>query len=188
VKIHPTALSGVLLVEPTVHRDARGFFFESYRADRYREAGIDAVFVQDNHSFSLGGTLRGLHAQLAPSAQAKLVRVVEGEVFDVAVDIRLGSPSFGRFASATLSAENHLQLFVPPGFAHGFCVTSERAQVEYKCSAPYDPACELAIAWDDPEIAIPWPVAAPTLSPRDRAAPRLAQARPRLPRFDGRAA
>jgi dTDP-4-dehydrorhamnose 3,5-epimerase len=185
VKLHPTALPGVLLVEPTVHRDARGFFFESYHAERYRNAGIDAVFVQDNHSLSVRGTLRGLHAQLAPRAQAKLVRVVEGEIFDVAVDIRVGSPTFGRFASALLSAENHLQLYVPAGFAHGFCVTSEQAQVEYKCSAPYDPAHELAVAWNDPEIAIPWPEREPILSPRDRSAPRLADALARLPRFAG---
>jgi dTDP-4-dehydrorhamnose 3,5-epimerase len=188
LKVHATALPGVLLVEPTVHRDARGFFLESYRTDRYAEAGIDTVFVQDNHSLSQAGTLRGLHAQLAPHAQAKLVRVIEGEIFDVAVDIRLGSPSFGRFASAVLSADNHLQLYVPVGFAHGFCVTSARAQVEYKCSAPYDPACELAIAWDDPAIAIPWPVREPVLSARDRAAPRLAEVHARLPRRDGRGA
>jgi dTDP-4-dehydrorhamnose 3,5-epimerase len=180
----PTDLPDVLLIEPDVHRDARGFFLESWRAPRYRDAGIAAEFVQDNHSASVAGTLRGLHIQLAPRAQAKLVRVIEGEVHDVAVDIRLGSPTFGRYTAARLSAENFRQLYIPPGFAHGFCVTSPRAQVEYKCSEVYDASCELAIAWDDPEIGIAWPVAEPILSPRDRQAPRLADVRHRLPRFE----
>lgn len=185
MKVLATELPGVVVIEPTVHRDARGFFLESWRRDRWREAGIEAELVQDNHSASGRGTLRGLHAQLAPAAQGKLVRVVEGEIFDVAVDIRRGSPTFGRHAAAVLSAENFRQLWIPPGFAHGFCVTSDRAQVEYKCTAYYAPECELAVAWDDPSLAIPWPVRDPILSERDRSAPRLEALAERLPRFDG---
>jgi len=185
VKFLATQLPGVILVEPGVHRDPRGFFLESWRRDRWREGGVEAEFVQDNHSSSRRGSLRGLHAQLAPAAQGKLVRVVEGEVFDVAVDIRRGSPTFGRHASAVLSAENFRQLWIPPGFAHGFCVTSERAQVEYKCTAYYAPDCEIAVAWDDPFLAIPWPVREPVLSERDRRAPRLESLAERLPRFRG---
>jgi len=183
MKFLRTDLPGVILIEPTVHRDPRGFFLETYHAPRYRENGIDAIFVQDNHSCSLRGALRGLHMQLAPRAQAKLVRALEGEVLDVAVDVRVGSPSFGRSTAVLLSSENQHQLYVPPGFAHGFCVLSERAQVEYKCSEVYDPGCELAIAWNDPELAIRWPVEEPILSDRDRAAPRLAEVRHRLPRY-----
>ena len=185
MKFLPTELPGVVLVEPVVHRDARGFFLEVWRADRFAEAGIPASFVQENHSASVRGTLRGLHAQLAPRAQGKLVRVVEGEIFDVAVDVRPSSPHFGRFAVAVLSAENFRQLWIPAGFAHGFCVTSERAQVEYTCTAPYDPACEIAIAWNDPAIGISWPCGEPVLSPRDRAAPSLAAQRRRLAEADG---
>jgi dTDP-4-dehydrorhamnose 3,5-epimerase len=170
----------VVLIEPDVFRDERGFFLETWREERYRANGIDARFVQDNHSRSRRGALRGLHAQLDPM-QGKLVRVVAGEVFDVAVDIRVGSPSFGRHTAATLSAENFLQLWIPPGFAHGFCVLSETAEVEYKCTAPYRPEGEVAIAWNDPELAIAWPVADPVLSPRDALAPRLAELRARLP-------
>lgn len=177
----PTALPGVLVVEPVVHRDERGFFLETYHAGKYRQGGVGLEFVQDNHSRSVRGTLRGLHAQLA-RPQGKLVRCVEGEIFDVAVDIRRGSPTFGRWAGATLSAESFHQLWVPPGFAHGFCVTSEVAQVEYKCTALYDPTDELVVAWNDPDLAIAWPLAGePRLSARDRAAPRLADVFERLP-------
>jgi dTDP-4-dehydrorhamnose 3,5-epimerase len=183
VKFLATDIPDVVVVEPVVHGDPRGFFLESWRSDSYREGGIDAHFVQDNHSSSVHGTLRGLHAQLAPHAQGKLVRVIEGEVYDVAVDIRRGSPSFGRYVAAVLSAENFRQIWVPPGFAHGFCVTSERAQVEYKCTATYAPECELAVAWDDPGIGIPWPVRDPILSDRDQAAPRLVDVGERLPRL-----
>lgn len=183
MKFLATEIPEVVVVEPVVHGDSRGFFLESWREDAYRGAGIDARFVQDNHSSSAHGTLRGLHAQLAPRAQGKLVRVVEGTIYDVAVDIRRGSPSFGRFVAAVLSAENFRQIWVPPGFAHGFCVTSERAQVQYKCTATYAPECELVVAWDDPEIGIPWPVQEPLLSDRDRAAPRLAEVGGRLPRL-----
>jgi dTDP-4-dehydrorhamnose 3,5-epimerase len=182
VKVLPTEIPGVVLIEPTVHRDARGFFLESYNSVRYREHGIDAVFVQDNHSRSAGGTVRGLHAQrLHP--QGKLVRVLRGEVWDVAVDIRRGSPSFGRHVAARLSGENFRQIYIPPGFAHGFAVVSDEAEFEYKCTDFYHPEDELGIAWDDPDLGIPWPVDAPILSEKDRRLPRLAEIRDLLPEF-----
>jgi dTDP-4-dehydrorhamnose 3,5-epimerase len=184
VKFTPLELPEVILVKPDVHRDERGFFLESWHREKYARGGIDVDFVQDNHSRSGQATLRGLHAQLAPRAQGKLVRVVAGEIWDVALDIREGSPRFGRWTATRLSGENLHQLWIPPGFAHGFCVTSELADVEYKCSEPYDPACEIAVAWDDPTLAIPWPVARPRLSPRDRVAPRLAGWAGRLPRYE----
>jgi dTDP-4-dehydrorhamnose 3,5-epimerase len=165
-----------------VFRDPRGFFVETYHAERYAAAGIDVTFVQDNHSRSERGTLRGLHAQQR-FPQAKLVRVIEGEVWDVAVDIRVGSPTFGRHTAATLSATDHRQIFVPTGFAHGFCVLSERAQVEYKCTDYYHPGDELRILWSDPELGIPWPVEAPILSDKDRAALPLRSLVDRLPRY-----
>ena len=176
----PTALPGVLLVEPRVFRDERGFFLETYQRERYRAAGIGEDFVQDNHSRSAAGTLRGLHAQLA-DPQGKLVRCVEGEILDVAVDIRRGSPTFKRWVAERLSAENFRQLYIPPGFAHGFCVLSPSAQVEYKCTALYNPADELTLAWDDPTIGIDWPTSEPLLSARDRAAPRIDEVLDRLP-------
>jgi dTDP-4-dehydrorhamnose 3,5-epimerase len=175
-----TAVPGVLVVEPVVHRDDRGFFVETYHREKYRQGGLDAVFVQDNHSRSVARTLRGLHAQLR-RPQGKLVRAVRGEIFDVAVDIRRGSPTFGRWVGERLSAESFRQLWVPPGFAHGFCVLSEIAEVEYKCTALYDRDDELSIAWDDPEIGIEWPLADPILSPKDAAAARLAEVAERLP-------
>ena len=184
MKVRETEIPGVLLVEPTVYRDERGFLLETWNEARYREHGIDVPFVQDNHAGSTAPALRGLHLQAEPSLQAKLVRAVEGEVWDVAVDVRVGSPTFGRYVGVTLSSENLRQLFIPAGFAHGYCVASERAQVEYKISAPHAPECELAIAWNDPEIAIPWPVRAPLLSERDRTAPTLAEVRDRLPRWE----
>jgi dTDP-4-dehydrorhamnose 3,5-epimerase len=174
MKVVPTStLPEVLVIEPTVYSDPRGFFVESYHAPRYREAGIDVTFVQDNQSRSVRGTLRGLHWQVAPHPQAKLVRVVDGEVLDVAVDVRDGSPTFGRWAAVTLSAENFRQLFVPIGFAHGFLVLSERADIEYKCSDIYDPASERGLMWNDPALGIDWPIADPILSARDRAHPPL---------------
>jgi dTDP-4-dehydrorhamnose 3,5-epimerase len=185
VKFQTTDLPGVILVEPDVHRDERGFFLESYQAARYRENGIAVDFVQDNHSASIKGTLRGLHIQLPPRAQAKLIRVLDGEIFDVAVDARIGSPTWGRHVSARLSSENHHQLFVPTGFLHGFVVLSERAEVEYKCSQLYAPECELAVRWDDPALGVPWPVEEPLLSPRDRAAPTLEEVRERMMPFEG---
>jgi len=174
VKVLATELPGLVVIEPTVHRDARGWFLESWRESRYREHGIDVGFVQDNHSRSQRGTLRGLHAQLAPRAQAKLVRCVSGAIFDVAVDIRRGSPTYGGWAGFELSAENFRQLYIPAGFAHGFCVLSETAEVEYKCSEVYAPEHEIAIAWNDPRIGVRWPVQDPVLSPRDREALPLA--------------
>jgi dTDP-4-dehydrorhamnose 3,5-epimerase len=185
LKFSPLELPEVILVEPDVHRDERGFFLESWHREKYARGGIDALFVQDNHSRSVQRTLRGLHAQLAPRPQGKLVRAVAGEIWDVAVDIREGSPRFGRWTATTLSGENMRQLWIPPGFAHGFCVTSEIADVEYKCTEVYDPSCEIAVAWDDPSIGVAWPVADPQLSARDRAAPRLAELAGRLPRYGG---
>ncbi len=182
MKLLPTDLPGVVLIEPRVFRDDRGFFLEVFHSAKFAARGIDVVFVQDNHSRSRHGTLRGLHAQLA-QPQGKLVRAIEGEIWDVAVDIRRGSPTFGRWFGATLSEENFRQLWIPPGFAHGFCVLSENAQVEYKCTALYDPESELTLAWNDPDLAISWPIAEPLLSARDRAAPHLAEAHDRLPLF-----
>jgi len=180
VRVIATKLPGVLLVEPHVYRDDRGFFLETYRADRYREHGIPGLFVQDNHSRSAGGTLRGLHLQPG-RLQGKLIHVIEGEVFDVAVDVRRGSPTFGRWVSVVLSAENFKQCYVPPGFAHGFCVLTPVAQVEYKCTDLYDPATEIGIAWNDPALAIAWPIGEPLLSDRDRQNPTLAELAQRLP-------
>jgi dTDP-4-dehydrorhamnose 3,5-epimerase len=184
MKVLRTEIPGVLVVEPVVHRDARGFFLETWQEDRYREHGIDAHFVQDNHSRSARGTLRGLHAQ-QPRPQGKLLRVVEGEIWDVVVDARLGSPAFAHHAAVVLSAENFRQVYVPPGVLHGFCVTSEVAQVEYKCTELYDPAAEFSVRWDDPELGIEWPLADPVLSEKDRQAPLLREVRDRLIGFIG---
>ncbi len=162
-----TSLPEVLIVEPRVFGDARGFFVETWSRGRYAEAGIDTDFVQDNLSFSRRGSLRGLHLQ-NPHAQGKLVQVLQGEVFDVAVDVRVGSPSFGRWVGVELSADNKRQLYVPPGFAHGFYVTSETALFAYKCTDAYHPECELTIAHDDPSIGIEWPAGERLLSEKDR--------------------
>jgi dTDP-4-dehydrorhamnose 3,5-epimerase len=180
VKFVPTDIPGVVVVEPDVHRDGRGFFLETYHADKYRAGGIEGPFVQDNQSRSVERTVRGLHLQLR-RPQGKLIRVIEGEIYDVAVDVRRGSPTFGQWVAVMLSADNFRQCYVPPGFAHGFCVTSPVAQVEYKCTDLYDPASEIGIAWNDPELAIPWPVADPILSERDRRHPPLAGALDQLP-------
>jgi dTDP-4-dehydrorhamnose 3,5-epimerase len=185
VRVVATEIPGVVVIEPDVHTDGRGFFLETYHADRYRAHGIDGPFVQDNHSRSGQGTLRGLHLQLN-RPQAKLVRVIEGEIYDVAVDVRRGSPTFGRFVAVTLTADNFKQCYIPPGFAHGFCVVSPTAQVEYKCTDLYDPASEIGIAWNDPALAIPWPVKDPILSARDARHPRLADQHARLPEWIGR--
>ena len=187
MQFHETSLPGVLLVEPIVHGDARGFFLETWHRDKYRAGGLDATFVQDNHSRSCQGTLRGLHGQ-DRKPQGKLVRCVEGTIFDVAVDVRRGSPTFARWVGEILSADNFRQLWVPPDFLHGFYVLSESAQVEYKCTDLYDPGHELGVRWDDPEIGIEWPLvdgAPPLLSGRDAAAPRLAEIVDRLPRWPG---
>jgi dTDP-4-dehydrorhamnose 3,5-epimerase len=172
----PTSLDGPILLEPAVHGDDRGFFVETYAREAYRGLGIDVEFVQDNHSRSRQGILRGLHYQRRPG-QAKLVRCARGAIWDVAVDIRPGSATFGRFEAFELDDVAHRQLFVPVGFAHGFCVLSETADVTYKVSSPYDAAEERGIAWDDPALAIPWPVDAPQVSDRDRSNPTLAEAR-----------
>jgi len=167
-------LQGVIVIEPEIHRDSRGFFLETYHADKYRAIGVPLVFVQDNHSQSVRGTLRGLHFQLR-KPQGKLIRVIQGEIWDVAVDIRPGSPTFKQWCAVVLSAENFKQIYIPPGYAHGFCVLSETAQVEYKCTAPYDPADECGIAYDDAELAVAWPITEPLLSKRDAANPTLAE-------------
>lgn len=185
MKVTQTELPGVLLLEPKVFGDARGWFLETYSVTRYREAGIALPFVQDNLSRSSRGILRGLHLQ-EPHAQGKLVWVPDGSVFDVAVDVRVGSPTFGRWVGYELSSENHLQLWIPPGFAHGFMVTSETCLFSYKCTDLYDPPSELGVAWDDPEIGIAWPLADAALSSKDQKNPRLSQIpRDRLPRFEG---
>jgi len=185
MKFTPTEIPEVILIEPDVYRDPRGFFLETFHAEKYREGGINVVFVQDNHSCSVKNTLRGLHAQL-DRPQAKLLRVIAGEIFDVAVDIRRGSPTFGQWVGISLSAENHRQLYVPVGFAHGFCVTSERAEVEYKCTDFYHPAGEITVRWDDPRIGIEWPIEeSPILSDKDRSARTLEEVMERLPEMHG---
>ncbi len=183
MKISETELPGVLLLEPKRFGDDRGFFMELFHEKRYAEAGIPGPFVQDNFSRSAKGILRGLHFQ-QPHAQGKLVQVFAGAVYDVAVDIRRGSPTFGRWVGVELSADNRRQLWVPPGFAHGFCVLSESADFHYKCTDFYSPASEHGIAWNDPDLGIPWPVKSPLLSPKDSAAPRLKDA-PVLPDYTG---
>jgi dTDP-4-dehydrorhamnose 3,5-epimerase len=172
-------LEGLKLVRPKVLRDARGFFIESYSEPRYREAGIDCSFVQDNHARSAKGTLRGLHFQSHPG-QAKLVRVASGRIFDVAVDIRPESPTFGRWSGVYLDSDDHAQLFVPIGFAHGYCVVSDAADVLYKTSAVYDARTETGFAWNDPEVGVVWPIDEPLLSERDVRAQSFAALRERL--------
>ena len=177
MKVLQTAIPGVVIFEPKVFGDARGFFLETYNAARYAEAGVPGPFVQDNLSRSVKGTLRGLHFQNAPHAQGKLVQCLAGAVWDVAVDIRKGSPTFGKWVGVELSADNRRQFWVPPGFAHGFCVLSESADFAYKCTALYAPASEGSVRWDDPQLGISWPVKQPLLSAKDAAAPLLKDAR-----------
>jgi dTDP-4-dehydrorhamnose 3,5-epimerase len=179
LQFHSTELEEVILVEPVVHPDPRGFFLETYHQEKYAEGGIPHLFVQDNHSYSTKGTLRGLHAQVE-HPQGKLVRAVAGEIFDVAVDIRPDSPTFGRWVGRVLSGTNHRQLWVPPGFAHGFCVLGKDAHVQYKCTAFYRREDEIGILWNDPQIGIDWPVKDPRLSDKDRAAKPLETFLPRL--------
>ncbi len=177
MKVSATDLPGVMLIEPKVFGDPRGFFLETFQKTRYEEAlGMSLDFVQDNHSRSGRGVLRGLHFQ-AKKPQAKLLRVVRGEVFDVAVDVRPDSPTFGRWAGVILSEENKHQLFVPAGFAHGFQVLSDTADLEYKCIGYYDPADESGLIWNDAEVGIPWPIAAPLLSEKDARLPSLSDLR-----------
>lgn len=184
-----TDLPGVLVVEPDVHRDDRGFFLETYHRGKYHAGGIDELFVQDNHSRSVHRTLRGLHAQRT-RPQGKLVRAVRGRIFDVAVDIRRASPTFGHWVGEELAAHNFRQLWIPPGFAHGFYVLSDAAEVEYKCTEVYVPEDEITIAWNDQRIGIHWPLdgAEPVLSRRDAAAPTLEELLDRLPVFPDAAA
>ena len=174
-----TSLPGVMLVDPDVFRDARGFFLETFHERKFRAGGIEHSFVQDNHSRSVRGTLRGLHAQLL-RPQGKLVRAVQGTIFDVAVDIRPGSTTFGKWVGETLTAEGFRQMFIPPGFAHGFCVLSEAAEVEYKCTDFYDRSDEIGIRWNDRQLGIEWPITDPILSDKDKGLPLLSELRARL--------
>ncbi|MEM7261964.1 MAG: dTDP-4-dehydrorhamnose 3,5-epimerase [Planctomycetota bacterium] len=178
-----TEIPDVVIAEPRVFRDSRGFFMESFNAKKYEEAGIVGPFVQDNHSYSCKDTLRGLHAQ-REFPQGKLVRCVEGEIWDVAVDVRRGSPTFGKWVGVTLTAENCHQLWVPPGFVHGFCVLSATAQVEYKVTEYYHPEDELGVIWNDPTIAIDWPVKEPVLSQKDAESQTLEEVMDLLPEFE----
>lgn len=183
MKFTRTEIPDVVLCEPRVFGDNRGYFLETWQSARYAEAGIPGPFVQDNLSHSRHGILRGIHLQ-QPNAQGKLVYVLEGEVFDVAVDLRVGSPTFGRHVSAVLSSENKHQLYVPAGFGHGFCVTSEQATFAYKCTAYYSPETELSLLWNDPALGIPWPIDNPTLSTKDMAGIPLADIpKDRLPSY-----
>jgi dTDP-4-dehydrorhamnose 3,5-epimerase len=175
-----TSIEGLVLVEPEVHGDERGFLVETFSESRWRELGVEASFVQDNHSRSRGGILRGLHFQVRPG-QAKLVRCARGRIWDVAVDLRRDSPTYRRWEGWELDDVGHRQLYVPIGFAHGFYVLSEEADVAYKLSSYFDPETEAGIAWDDPDLAIEWPVSDPRLSARDRGAPPLAEVAGDLP-------
>ncbi|MFA6030182.1 MAG: dTDP-4-dehydrorhamnose 3,5-epimerase [Elusimicrobiota bacterium] len=182
MKFQTTSIPGVVLVELDVFKDPRGFFMESYQREKYRAGGIAVDFVQDNHAASTKGVLRGLHLQLE-HMQGKLVRVVEGKVWDVAVDVRRGSPWFGQWEAFELSAENFRQLYIPPGFAHGYCVLSERAQVEYKASDLYHPASDVSIRWNDPQLAVRWPIQDPVLSKKDAEGKTLEALSNRLPSY-----
>jgi len=187
MRVTPTELPDVLLLEPQVFSDARGAFTEAFSQRRYADAGVEASFVQDNVSWSRRGVLRGLHFQ-EPNGQGKLVSVVHGTVFDVAVDVRVGSPTFGRWTGVELSAESHRQLWIPPGFAHGFLVTSDEAVFTYKCTGYYDAGSDRTLRWDDPRLAIAWPTRDVVLSPKDADAPGLDTIDPRaLPRYRGMA-
>ncbi|MDL1980490.1 MAG: dTDP-4-dehydrorhamnose 3,5-epimerase [Deltaproteobacteria bacterium] len=178
MNIITTSLEGVLIIEPRVFKDNRGFFMETYNQNKYQKAGINRRFVQDNLSYSVCGTLRGLHFQIK-HPQAKLVQVITGEIFDVAVDIRKGSPTFGNWTGVVLSAQNKRQMFIPEGFAHGFCVLSETAHFSYKCSDFYAPDDEGGIIWSDPDIGIKWPVKEPVISEKDKHYSRLCELLPR---------
>jgi dTDP-4-dehydrorhamnose 3,5-epimerase len=182
VNVVPTPLPGVVVIEPRVFTDARGFFFESYNAQRYAAAGLTSTFVQDNHSRSIKDTIRGLHYQFR-RPQGKLMRVLRGAVFDVAVDIRRGSPDFGKWFGTELSDDNKRQLFIPAGFAHGFCVISDGAEVEYKCTDVYVPDDQHGVVWNDPTIGVSWPVLKPVLSEQDRSFQRLTADRNDLPTY-----
>ncbi len=173
---HPRAIPDVILITPIAFADSRGWFSETYRSEVFAAAGIREQFVQDNHAHSVRGVLRGLHFQRLPHAQAKIVRCVAGEIFDVAVDVRRSSPTFGRWVAEVLSAENRRMLYIPAGFAHGYCVMSETADVVYKASAEYAPAFDGGVRWDDPDIGVRWPVDNPLVSEKDAGLPFLADA------------
>ena len=177
MKVIETALPGVLIIEPKVFGDQRGFFMETFQVDRYREAGITLPFVQDNHSRSQRGVLRGLHFQKT-RPQGKLVGVSRGAVYDVAVDIDPASATYGQFVGVELNDDNHRQLWIPPGYAHGFCVLSEVADFQYKCTDFYFPADEGGLLWNDPDVGIPWPITEPQLSAKDANNPRLRDLKP----------
>jgi dTDP-4-dehydrorhamnose 3,5-epimerase len=184
MKVNRTKLQGVFVIEPDVFADPRGFFLETWTHRRYAEAGLPSIFVQDNLSRSAQGILRGLHLQ-HPHGQGKLVHVIHGEVFDVAVDVRVGSPTFGQWIGTSLSGDNHRQVYIPPGFAHGFCVVSEYALFSYKCTEAYHRETELGVAWNDPDIGIAWPITEPLLSAKDEKFPQLRDiAKDRLPHWD----
>jgi dTDP-4-dehydrorhamnose 3,5-epimerase len=183
MEIVATKLPGVLLLKPRVFADERGHFVETWSAERYRHAGIAVSFAQDNLSQSKKGVIRGLHLQ-HPHGQGKLVSTMAGEVFDVAVDVRVGSPTFGQWLGVHLNAENRHQLYIPPGFAHGFCALSEGALFAYKCTETYHPEAELGVRWDDPHLQIVWPTTAPIVSAKDRQFPKLSEiSLDRLPQF-----
>ncbi len=177
MNIITTSLEGVLIIEPGVFEDNRGFFMETYNQNKYQKSGINRLFIQDNLSYSVRSTLRGLHFQIK-HPQAKLVQVIKGEIFDVAVDIRKGSPTFGKWTGVVLSAQNKRQMFIPEDFAHGFCVISETAYLLYKCSDFYAPDDEGGIIWSDPDISIEWPVKDPIISEKDKHYPRLCELLP----------
>ena len=180
MKVTPLDIPGALLIDPSLFRDRRGLFCETFHAQRYVEAGLNDQFVQDNFSRSVRGTLRGLHYQ-QPHAQGKLVMAVQGTIYDVVVDIRKGSPTYGTWQGFELSSDNFRQLYIPPGCAHGFCVTSEEAAVLYKCTDFYSPGDERGVIWNDPALRISWPVSTPLLSPKDQAYPTLAATEHELP-------
>lgn len=180
ILIQPQRISDVLLVTPRIFHDDRGYFFEAHHEKRYESYGI-GPFVQDNVSRSRKGTIRGLHLHSPPHGQGKLISVLVGEIYDVAVDVRRGSPTFGSWVGVILSEKNHCQLYVPDGFAHGFCVVSDEAIVTYKCTSQYNPGSELSIAWNDPWLNVDWPVTNPVLSERDEQNPRLHLVYDRLP-------
>ena len=179
MKVEKTSLPGVVVITPKVHGDDRGFFMETFHQGDFSTAGLPVNFVQDNHSRSAHGVLRGLHFQY-PQWQGKLVRAINGEIFDVAVDVRIDSPTYSQWVGVYLSAENKQQLYVPPGYAHGFCVVSEFADVAYKCTSLYKPADDKGIRWDDPDVGVEWPIANPQVSGKDQAAGRLADLNIRL--------
>ena len=184
MNVRQTSLPGVLVVEPKVFGDARGFFTETFNSRTLGGSGIPELFVQDNHSRSSAGVLRGLHYQLK-SPQGKLVHAARGRIYDVAVDIRVGSPDFGKWFGVELNDENLWSLWIPPGFAHGFCVLSDIADVTYKCTTHYDPSDDRGVAWNDPAIGIEWPITDPTISAKDSALGELSASRTDLPRYEG---